>query len=164
MNRRERDQLLEFYEERRQGLFTYALTITRDRFAAEDAIQSTFQRLLNSKRLPRDLTPYVYRCVRNAATDAWRREKRERDSLFDMSRLEERPDSIPVYRELDSVMDQLGPDERETIALKIWDGMTFRDIAELRGVSINTVASWYRRGLQKMKERLESEAIVDEGS
>ena len=47
--------------------------------------------------------------------------------------------------------------------LKIHQGMTFREIAALRGVSINTAASWYRRGLEKMRIDLDKHGMTRTG-
>jgi RNA polymerase sigma-70 factor (ECF subfamily) len=38
--------------------------------------------------------------------------------------------------------------------LKLWEGLTFDAIAEVLGLSLNTAASRYRYGLDKMRERL----------
>src|SRR6188768_708821 len=63
------------YVGNRHQLYTYALSITGDRETAEDAIHGVFERLLQGERLPADLRPYVFRSIRNAAYDAWRRAK-----------------------------------------------------------------------------------------
>src|SRR5258708_7473243 len=77
------ETLRAFYVENRQQLYTYAVSITRQREAAEDAIQQTFQQLLHRRALAADLRPYVFRCVRNAALDGLRRARgRGDDSLY----------------------------------------------------------------------------------
>src|SRR6478736_7725824 len=63
------------YVGNRQELYTYALSITGNREGAEDIIHGVFERLLRGDGLPADLRPYVYRSIRNAAYDAWRRAK-----------------------------------------------------------------------------------------
>ena len=45
--------------------------------------------------------------------------------------------------------------QREVVYLKVWQDMTFAEIAELLGLSPNTAASMYRYGLAKLKRRLE---------
>jgi RNA polymerase sigma factor (sigma-70 family) len=60
--------------------------------------------------------------------------------------------------ELPQLLTQLSEDERETIVLKVFDGMTFQEIADLREASSNTVASWYRRGMEKLKALWTEEA------
>jgi RNA polymerase sigma-70 factor (ECF subfamily) len=50
------------------------------------------------------------------------------------------------------------PDEqREVIVLRIFEGLSFREIAAVSGQSINTVASRYRYGIEKMRALMEGE-------
>ena len=150
------DQIRRFYETYRQEVYTYALSITRSVEVAEDVIHTVFCRLLDRGRPPRELRPYVFRSIRNAAIDELRRVAHpnsvwgcdEGDSIFASD--DGAGDPLLCAR-LDDVLQTLSDNERESIVLKIYDGMTFKEIAALRRVSINTAASWYRRGLEKMK-------------
>ena len=136
-------RLRTFYLRHRQELFSYALSITRNRATAEEAVHTAFARLLEKPRTPLRLKAYVFRSVRNAAIDQWREERAGNDA----------------YLELAGRPDTLSEDERECIVLKIHQGMTFREIATVRSVSINTAASWYRRGLERMRTALEKDGI-----
>ena len=49
---------------------------------------------------------------------------------------------------------ELPEDQRETVILKIYAGLTFAEIAELGGVSLATAASRYRYALEKLAESL----------
>lgn len=149
MNQTFVEQLRQFYESHRQELYTYSLALTRNREAAEDAIHNAFQRLLRRGSAPAELRPYVFRCVRNAAMDDLRRAKGRESDLF-VTHDNHAVDSN-LRTELNTLFAQLSNDERETIVLKVFDTMTFQEIADLRNVSINTTASWYRRGLEKLK-------------
>jgi RNA polymerase sigma-70 factor (ECF subfamily) len=138
-----------FYEAHRQALYTYALSLTGSREAAEDVIHDAITAVLGLKRPPNEMKPYVFRCIRNAAMDAHRRTSKEsaHETIFQTQRT---PDpSLGLIAE--EMLDQLSPDEREAVVLKVYSGMTFLEIAEVRGVSVNTAASWYRRGLEKMR-------------
>lgn len=152
------ETLRAFYVEHRQQLYTYAVSITRQREAAEDAIHQAFQQLLRRGELVADLRPYVFRCVRNAALDGLRRAKVRADSIFaeewTMDQAAAPAPSPFLARELDERLGMLTPDERETIVLKIYDEFTFQEIADLRNVPLPTVASWYRRGMEKLKTLL----------
>jgi RNA polymerase sigma-70 factor (ECF subfamily) len=46
--------------------------------------------------------------------------------------------------------------QREVLILKILEGLTFREIAAANGESINTIASRYRYGLEKLRALLEN--------
>ena len=151
MNQTFGEQLRQFYENHRQELYTYSLALTRNREAAEDAIHTAFQRLLRRGSAPTDLRPYVFRCVRNAAMDDHRQDKRREDSVFALPNETQEGSPTGLCAELEQLLAQLSEDERETIVLKVFDAMTFQEIADVRHVSINTVASWYRRGMEKLK-------------
>ena len=153
------EKLREFYEVHRQDLFTYALSLTGCRYAAEDAIQNAFCNLLRRGKAPEDLRPYVFRCVRNAAVDLLRSTQREAatDSIFEILNGQSAPIPLPVQHEIEHLMQQLSEEERETILLKVYSGMTFKEIATVRGVSINTAASWYRRGIQKLQDSIQED-------
>ena len=145
------EQLRRCYEANRRELFTYSLALTRNREAAEDAIHNAFQRLLRRGSAPADLRPYIFRCVRNAAIDDLRQNKRREDGIFDLSSDTGPAPARELGAELQQLLARLSDDERETIVLKVFDGMTLQEIADLRDASINTVASWYRRGMDKLK-------------
>jgi RNA polymerase sigma-70 factor (ECF subfamily) len=149
------DILRGFYVENRQQLYTYAVSITHHREAAEDAIHQAFQQLLRRAALPSDVRPYVFRCVRNAALDSLRRAKTRGDSIFDESTelgAHDASSNVPLSAaELNQWLEMLSKDERETIVLKIYDAFSFQEIADLRRVRLSTTTSWYRRGLAKLR-------------
>jgi RNA polymerase sigma-70 factor (ECF subfamily) len=48
----------------------------------------------------------------------------------------------------------LPPDQRAVVNLKLWEGLTFGQIADALDIPLNTAASRYRYGLDKLRERL----------
>ncbi len=160
MNSSVTEKLRAVYVESRQPLYTYAVSITRHREDAEDAIHRAFQQLLRHDTLPADLRPYVFRCVRNAALDDLRRAKVRTDSIFndafDPAGGVARQRTFSTA-ELNQWLNRLSPDERETIVLKTYETFALQEIADLRGVPLPTVASWYRRGLAKLKTMMAHE-------
>ena len=147
------DILRSQYELLRQELFTYALALTRSREAAEDVIQNVFRNVLKRARLPQDLRPYLFRAIRNAAMDEHRAHARAAtiESFLDLSGRRDNGHDTAVAQELESLLTQLTEQERECIVLKIYNGLTFNEIAAVCGVSINTASSWYRRGIEKLR-------------
>ena len=145
------------YELYRTELYIFALSITRCNQSAEDAVHEAFRKVLGKGYAPEALRPYLFRCVRNAALDELRSVKRRgrRDSIF--ASAQETGSTPPALSasEMDEFLDRLSADERECIVLKLYSGLSFREIAETRRTSPNTVASWYRRGLQKLRAHLE---------
>jgi RNA polymerase sigma-70 factor (ECF subfamily) len=51
-------------------------------------------------------------------------------------------------------MEELPPDQRAVVHLKLWEHLTFDAIAEMLDISQNTAASRYRYAIDKLRERL----------
>ena len=107
---------------------------------------------------------YVFRCVRNAAVDVVRADSRLNSALNDLERLPlfeevrtapEAVDAGLLKTQVAAALTALPPDERETVVQHLWGNLTFREIAIVRDRPIGTVASWYRRGLEKLSRLLE---------
>jgi RNA polymerase sigma-70 factor (ECF subfamily) len=151
---RRADIIQKFYEQHRQGLFSYALTVTGERARAEDAVHVAIEKLIARPILPLNLKLYAFRCVRNAAVSAWRKNESRRVDYFELEAVPANsPDRWRAER-VDAALAKLGEDEREAVTLKIFDDLTFREIAVIRGANQNTVASHYRRGIEKLRELL----------
>ena len=151
------DTLRQFYLDHRQALFIYALSLARSRETAEDIVQTVFCRLLRRRGLPRELRPYAFRAIRNAATDLARRENTgaKHSSIFAHLDGSTDPGAIALRDELAVLLDSVSSEERECIVLKTYNGLTFQEVSAVLGVPIGTAASWYRRGIEKMRHQWE---------
>jgi RNA polymerase sigma-70 factor (ECF subfamily) len=59
-------------------------------------------------------------------------------------------------RRLKGCVDQLEEDQRTSIRLAYYEGLTHEQLAARLGAPLGTVKSWIRRGLQRLKRCLES--------
>src|ERR1019366_8943216 len=89
--------------------------------------------------------------IRSSRRFDLRREKRREDRIIELPNDTNQGTARGLGAELQQLLTQLSEDERETIVLKVFNGITLQEIADLRDASINTVASWYRRGMEKLK-------------
>ena len=64
------------------------------------------------------------------------------------------PDERAFREALGAALGEIPVDQRAVVHLKLWEGLTFEQIAELLGIPLNTAASRYRYGLDKLRERL----------
>jgi RNA polymerase sigma-70 factor (ECF subfamily) len=55
---------------------------------------------------------------------------------------------------LQQALRDLPEEQRETVFLKVWSGLTLLEISEITQTPLNTVASRYRYALEKLRERL----------
>lgn len=160
------------YREHRQGLFTYALSIVGCPQTAEDAIQNAFARLHRGPDLAVEMehgkrVPYVFRCVRNCAIDLQRKQQQQQrlgKSMFEtFQQLESSAspaDSLLTQERaemLRAAIDRLAEPEREVVVLKVFAGLTFEQAGEMAQTSPKTMATRYRRALQKLESTLKGQ-------
>jgi len=146
-----------FYAAHRQELYTYALSITGSVPCAEDAVHESIGRLLAMSRLPNELRPYAFRCVRNAALDQRRSVVREREKCAGFRAIFEEARLAPSQAPAIELLDALSEKEREFVVLKVFSGLTFKEIAAVCGARQGTVAASYWRSLQKLRASLAEE-------
>jgi RNA polymerase sigma-70 factor (ECF subfamily) len=156
------DELEAVYDAHAPGLFHYLATITKTETDARDLLQELFIRLARGAGDgAKNQKAFLYRMAHNLAIDWLRRQRARQDSE---ARLQKEhapseqsavdPDTALLARGFDEAMKTL-PDEQRTVAqLKLWDGLTFEEIAEAQGIPLNTAASRYRYALEKLRSLL----------
>jgi RNA polymerase sigma-70 factor (ECF subfamily) len=163
------DALCRIYEKYKGNLLRLASALLNDTAAAEDVVHDCFVSFAQSSRRLKvngNLKSYLAASVANRARN-WNRARQRRvtASLNDAGPIvssSKRPEQWIIYseqlRQLNDALAQLSYEQREVIILHLQGEMKFKAIAELQGVSINTVQSRYRYGLDKLRSILNSEA------
>lgn len=148
------------YRAHAAALYRYAVILTADAAAAEDAVQQVFAKLAGRRRFPWPVDSdglYLRRAVRNECYRILNRRRRAPVGL-DGSPILAAASNGPADREKQAMIERalrrLPPEQREVIHMKIYEQLTFRQIAGQIGVSINTVAGRYRYGLEKLRRLL----------
>lgn len=146
-------------------LLRYGLTLVRRREDAEDAVQAALVRLTRSPQtLDAVQFPWAYllRMVRNEALRILARRRPVMALWDDLTGRTAGPNAIELAErdaEVQAALRRLPADQAEVVILKIWEGMTFQEIATVTGESLNTVASRYRYALTKLQSTLRRVAI-----
>ncbi len=148
----------ELYDRCADRCHHYLCNFLGSRDAADEVLQETFVRLVrNRDRLAgvENLVAYVFAVARNEAVR--HAEKRARDQkhhaslsaadLF-LDDSQQRDTAEAVARGLQSLPD----DQREVVELKIYGGLTFREIGDVTHVPLQTAATRYRAALDRLKE------------
>jgi len=156
--------LEQLYDEHAQALFAFVLNVTRDESDTRDILQEVFIKLARQPHHladVRDARGFLLRLGHNAAIDLMRRRgTRDRnhdqlatDSAGAFARSPD-PDTQSFRQALDFALGGLPAEQRAVVHLKLWEGLTFEAIAEALEIPLNTAASRYRYGLDKLRERL----------
>jgi RNA polymerase sigma-70 factor (ECF subfamily) len=125
----------------------------------------SFARSSDRLKLSGNLKGYLITCVANCARNSKRAGRRRKTVGLDETEPavsdSDRPERWIIRNEeldtLNSAMAQLPYPQREVVVLHVQGGMKFNAIAKSQSVSINTVQSRYRYGLDKLRSLLNSE-------
>ncbi|MHC4716097.1 MAG: RNA polymerase sigma factor [Planctomycetota bacterium] len=128
---------------------------------AEDVVQDVFVRLMTQRRAPGNVKAWLFRCVRNAAFNELRSRRRrrkhhERLGAERATWFESRPDDVIDAAAVQAALAGLPAKQREVIVLRIWGGLTHREIGEVTGKPLSTVFSRYRTALARIRQRMEA--------
>ena len=152
--------LLEYW----RPLVAYAQRLLGDSAAAEDVVQRAFVRLWEKKHeLPTGAAarPFLYRVVRNLASNEWRRE-RNLDVWLDEQRYDEddvvlpdrRMEQLELRAAIEVAVEHLPRRRREIFVLSRFHELTNDEIASVLSISPQTVANQLVSALRTLRELL----------
>lgn len=158
------DALRRIYEKYKDELLALAVALSNDRTTAEDVLHDvfvSFARYVVKLRLHTSLKSYLSSCIANRIRNlkhAQSQQTVQLNQIENFSKDCDKPDQLAIsaelFRQIEHAMAQLPYDQREVIILHLQSGMRFRAIAESQDVSINTIQSRYRYGLDKLRSLL----------
>ena len=145
-------------------LYNYLTIKLGSSLDAEDVLQEVFYRLVRYKvqfRIIRNPSAYIFRMARNEAVNFMKHKKKNLKSHHSVEGLskviqENLSGSDPqVLSQTAKALAEIPADQREVIVLKFFEELTFREISNVCNVSIGTVTSRYRYGMEKLRRLLE---------
>jgi RNA polymerase sigma-70 factor (ECF subfamily) len=152
------DRIAGLYDRLGGSLYRYALMILADPSGAADAVQQVFVAVLGRRGVELEFEErYLRRAVRNECYSALGRRRGDFVTGAEESLLEAVPASRDRPEErlaLEQAIRELPAKQREVLHLKVYEGLTFQEIADQSGESINTVASRYRYAIEKLRAQL----------
>ena len=158
-------------------VFTTTYLIVKDRYVAEDLVQETFIKAINTLRSGRyneegKFQPWIMRIAHNLAIDHFRKEKRfptivmdDGTSVFNTLEFSEAPyELVKVQQDtkakLRAFVDDLPESQREVLVMRHYMEMSFQDIADATGVSINTALGRMRYALINLRKKMKQHNIA----
>jgi RNA polymerase sigma-70 factor (ECF subfamily) len=160
----ETEQLLAELErivvERQDWLFRFAYMRIGIREEAEDVVQevllNVFRRLREKKQMD-SMEQYIIRAISNACTDYLRRKPLRVVPLNKVEQLAVSEGDRQIHEEflrINQLLDTLPIEQSEMIRLKCYDGLTFKQIAELQSIPEATAKSRYRYAIMHIQQRI----------
>lgn len=148
-----------------------------DRDTTEDIFQDTFIKViktLKSKSYNEEgkFLPWVMRIAHNLIIDHFRRNKKmpmyretEEFSIFSIMSdksltIENQMIADQVQIDLKKIIEELPHDQKEVLIMRIYQDLSFKEISELTGVSINTALGRMRYALMNMRKVIEKHQII----
>ena len=158
-------------------IFTTIFLIVKDSEIAEDILQDTFIKAVNTIQSGRyneegKFLPWILRIAHNLAIDHFRKQKRyptinmEDNSPvfntmeFSESSIEEKQIRKDTYNLLHELIDELPEAQKEVLIKRHFMQMSFQEIADATGVSINTALGRMRYALINLRKKMESKNIA----
>ncbi len=154
-------------------VYTYILLIVKNQHLAEDIFQDTFIKVIKSLKRGKyqdkgKFVSWVMRIAHNLIIDHYRKQKLQKTisnddteiDLFNQKRLaDDNVEDEIIYDQILSdvkgLMEKLPEDQRNVVYLRHYCGLSFKEIADQTGVSINTALGRMRYALINMRKMVE---------
>jgi RNA polymerase sigma-70 factor (ECF subfamily) len=171
------DAFAELVQRHKNKIFTTINLIVKDRYVAEDLLQETFVKVVKTVKSGRyneegKFLPWVLRIAHNLAIDNFRKAKRyptvvmeDGSNIFESMEFSESPfEDLQVKQDtvkrLKQLIQELPESQKEVLIMRSYLEMSFKEIAEATGVSINTALGRMRYALINLRKKLKQSNIA----
>jgi RNA polymerase sigma-70 factor (ECF subfamily) len=160
----------------KKSIYSVIYLLVRDRALADDIFQETFIKIITTLRKGTyneegKFLPWAARVARNLTIDYIRRMKRdvtitdsEGNDIFSYLRIAEESKEDLIIRQqsersVKELVKQLPEEQREVLIMRHWGNMSFQQIADATGVSINTALGRMRYALNNIRKMMEKQSV-----
>ncbi|MGF6253965.1 sigma-70 family RNA polymerase sigma factor [Ensifer sp. LBL] len=162
----DRDAFSELYRQTSPKLFGICLRILANRSEAEEALQEIYvkiwQRAGRFAQGQASAASWLAAIARNQAIDLIRARKPAAnviDEAYDLADPAADPEKSAVVkaegRRIDACMEELEEDRAEAVRRAYVEGLSYQELADVFAVPLNTMRTWLRRSLLKLRECME---------
>jgi RNA polymerase sigma factor (sigma-70 family) len=161
----------------KQKIYGFIFSKVKNRDITEDLFQDTFVRVIKTLKQGKyneegKFLPWVMRIAHNLVIDHFRKSKRmpkfNRTDSFDIFdvigdgnlNIESKMIRDQIHGKVKSLIQDLPKDQKEVLILRIYNELSFKEIAEKTNVSINTVLGRMRYALINLRKIVEKREIV----
>lgn len=157
-------------------IYTSIYLLVKDEYLAEDVFQDAFIKVINTLKAGRyneegKFLPWVIRIAHNLVIDHFRKEKRtpiinngDDFDIFDVlghydESIEDKMVRDQTYRDLKRFIHLLPSEQKEVLIMRHYGDMSFKEIADITDVSINTALGRMRYALNNLRKMMQSKEI-----
>jgi RNA polymerase sigma-70 factor (ECF subfamily) len=169
------DVLLNRYK---NSIYSYIFFIVRNREMAEDIFQETFVKAIMTIKQGRytengKFRAWINRIAHNLIIDNYRQEKNEQTISNDEcgvdllnnhklsnGTIEDEIVKEQILSDVKKLIDYLPENQREVLILRYYQDLSFKDIADITGVSINTALGRMRYAILNMRKIAEEKNVI----
>lgn len=162
---RDRTAFARLYDRSAPKLFGICLRILKDRGEAEEALQDVYVKIWQraDRYVAGDTDPisWLAAIARNQAIDRIRARRPtalDIEEAYDLADAAANPEESAVLssegRRIEHCMNELEPDRASAVRRAYVEGVTYEELADMFGVPLNTMRTWLRRSLLKLRECL----------
>jgi RNA polymerase sigma-70 factor (ECF subfamily) len=169
--------LAELIDRHKSKVFTSIIMFVKDKYLAEDLFQDTFIKVVDTLRSGKykeegKFLPWVMRIAHNLCIDHYRKVKRipavvnnEGFDVFEILKFSEKNAQDEMIQDetrekVRALVEKLPPEQKEVVVLRHYAGLSFKEIAQLTDVSINTALGRMRYALQNMRKVISEKEIM----
>jgi len=155
----DKSALSNLYSATKNAVYCFALSILRNREAAQDVMQETYIQVWKSapsyKPTQKDPLPWILGIAKHLAYAELRNGQHYADIGDSLSEIE---DSRSCFADCENkiltnaLLSKLNDKERQIVVLHIMAGLKHREIAGLMGLPLSTVLNKYSRSLKKLEK------------
>lgn len=160
-------------------IYSFIFSKVRDRDLTEDIFQDTFIKVIHTLKKGKyneegKFVSWVVRIAHNLIIDYYRKSnkmqmQRENEEFSIFRYMEDNSPSVEdalaqlqAEKEICGLLELLPDDQQEVVKLRIFEDLSFKEIAEQTGVSINTALGRMRYAVLNMRKILEQKTIITE--
>lgn len=169
--------LAELIERHKDRVYTTIYMFVKDEILAEDLFQDTFIKVIETLRKGTyyedgKFLGWVLRIAHNLCVDYYRKTKRkpailssQGDDIFKVLRFEDDNAETQLQKQQSSqkirlLIDQLPEEQKEVVILRHYGDLSFKEIADITNVSINTALGRMRYALINLRKAMSEKQIV----
>nr|WP_317631055.1 sigma-70 family RNA polymerase sigma factor [uncultured Flavobacterium sp.] len=173
----EKSALAKLINKHQSKIYGFIYSKVLDRDVTEDIFQDTFIKVIKTLKSGAyneegKFLPWVMRISHNLIVDHFRRSKKvsfqretEEFSIFSVitdsaPNVESKIITDQIVNDLKKLIDELPQDQKEVLHMRVYEDLSFKEISELTGVSINTALGRMRYALMNLRKIIDKNNII----